>query len=95
MFDDCQHKVNVIEILRSLWMTKCSHKKSPIKLSFYRTLAEREAPELIESVKIIESQNSKYQLFIKLLISWSIIKTIWLYKKLGVNLGVILKRTQL
>lgn len=58
-------------------------------------LAEREAPELIESVKIIESQNSKYQLFIKLLISWSIIKTIWLYKKLGVNLGVILKRTQL
>ena len=63
--------------------------------SCLRFSAEREAPELIESVKIIESQNSKYQLFIKLLISWSIIKTIWLYKKLGVNLGVILKRTQL
>ena len=24
MFDDCQHKVNVIEILRSLWMTRKS-----------------------------------------------------------------------
>jgi len=71
------------------------YKKKGCKSSIYNLLAEREAPELIESVKIIESQNSKYQLFIKLLISWSIIKTIWLYKKLGVNLGVILKRTQL
>ena len=70
-------------------------KKEVANQLIYNLLAEREAPELIESVKIIESQNSKYQLFIKLLISWSIIKTIWLYKKLGVILGVILKRTQL
>ena len=31
MFNDCQHKVNVIEILRSLWMTKCRHKKKSHK----------------------------------------------------------------